>query len=95
MSRMFRDIFNGKNGQASLLQDFEMHFITRSGSLEAASIEDQTDAKDPDDEHRCSKDPMTGRLSAVDAAFSSLPCHLIDKHWQWVTVLDLSRNNIR
>ena len=38
---------------------------------------------------------LIGRLSVVDAALSSLPCHLIDKHWQWVTTLDVSRNHIQ
>ena len=67
----------------------EMHYITPSGSLEL-NEEDEVDHQ-----ASCNEDPLTGRLSVVDAALSSLPCNLIDKHWQWVTTLDLSRNHIQ
>ena len=49
---------------------------------------------DNEEDKHLNEDPMSGRLSAIDSALSTLPPHLIDKHWQWVTVLDLSRNHI-
>ena len=51
-------------------------------------------SSDEEEQQRWNEDPFSGRLSVVDSAFSTLPPHLIDKHWNWVTILDLSRNHI-
>ena len=51
-------------------------------------------SEEEEEEKRWNEDPFSGRLSVVDSAFSTLPPHLIDKHWNWVTILDLSRNHI-
>jgi CRISPR/Cas system CMR subunit Cmr4 (Cas7 group RAMP superfamily) len=100
---MFRDIFNGKKSVSglfggSILESetiLEMHYISRSGSLEVASDSYEWDEVDTEEEEkRWHEDPLSGRLSAVDAALASMPCQLIDRHWQWVTTLDLSRNHI-
>ena len=53
-----------------------------------------TNSEEDEEEQRWNEDPFSGRLSVVDSAFSTLPPHLIDKHWNWVTILDLSRNHI-
>ena len=52
-------------------------------------------SSDEEEQQRWNEDPFSGRLSVVDSAFSTLPPHLIDKHWNWVTILDLSRNHIK
>ena len=91
--KMFRDIFTGRNSKLSCCTDLELHYISRSYSLEVDTADDLTDTED-EDQRRLHQDPFTGRLSVVDAALASLPCQLIDKHWHWVTTLDLSRNQI-
>ena len=103
---MFRDIFNGKTPKFfrnGLLLDnaetiLEMHYITRTGSLEVGDDEIDADifqdALEEQVENHWSEDPLSGRLSVVDSALASLPCQLIDRHWHWVTTLDLSRNHI-
>ena len=37
---------------------------------------------------------MSGRLSLVHRESTTLPFSIIDKHWHWVTTLDLSHNRI-
>lgn len=98
---MFKDIF--KDGVQAFnqlsfggsLHDteniVEMHYIRRSGTDLST---DEMDGDEKTDEKRWHKDPLTGRLSAVDAALATLPFQLIDRNWQWVTTLDLSRNHI-
>ena len=104
---MFKDIFFGQTLNAETV--LEMHYIQRTGSVETDELgKFQNEAHHsshfcthfflPDeieDERPWHEDPMCGRLSCVDAAISSLPWHLIDKHWTWVTTLDLSRNHIQ
>ena len=69
---MFRDIFNGKPprlpfGNKSFLENaensLEMHYITRSGSIEMMKICDETDTVDgkSEEEKRWSEDPLTGK----------------------------------
>ena len=106
IKNMFQDIFNGKyTSSPSWLRShfsnlsengsLEMHYISRTGSLEIGhDFIDGGDDIDDDEGKHLNEDPMSGRLSAIDSALSTLPPHLIDKHWQWVTVLDLSRNHI-
>ena len=39
-------------------------------------------------------DMDNGRLSAAHGKLNTLPYHVIDKHWQWVTSLDMSNNQV-
>lgn len=40
-------------------------------------------------------DMADGKLTAGHGGLPTLPYHIIDKHWQWVSYLDLSYNCIR
>ena len=78
----------GKNSILEKETILEMHSLHLRNDTVDFGIEEEQE------ENRWKEDPLTGHLSVVDAAISTLPCHLIDKHWQWVTTLDLSRNHI-
>ena len=73
---MFRDIFNGKPprlpfGNKSFLENaettLEMHYITRSGSIEMMKTCDETDSVDgkSEEEKRWSEDPLTGKNKSL------------------------------
>ena len=56
------------------------------------------DSSDDAECFRCSEDLKidlkSGRLTVVFGELTKLPFHIVDRHWQWVTILDLSHNKI-
>ena len=65
------------------------HFVFNSCDSDGANLTECV---------RCHEDIKmelsSGRLTVAYAELTNLPFHIVDRHWHWVTMLDLSHNNI-
>ncbi len=61
--------------------------------LHECLAEEETSTEE-NDEAMVSKDVASGRLTVADRQLKTVPFGIIDRHWHWVTTLDVGGNKI-
>ncbi|TRY61159.1 hypothetical protein TCAL_12952 [Tigriopus californicus] len=78
------------DGTAISVEELEMHELATNSSVFGSEAKTRHD-----DELWMFGDRSSGRLSMVHNNLRNFPLEVIDKPWDWITILDLTNNSIR